>query len=88
MILNKHASEIRAEFGVDAKDHGVHSLRKGAAIYTSSGYAYTPLKLPPIFVQIGQWDLSKISISDLKLRETSVWVGLLLDSQFACRNLM
>ena len=72
MILNKYASEIQAEFGVNVKDLGVHSLRKGAATYTSSGSTCAPLKLLPTFVQVGQWELSKIPTSDMKLRETSM----------------
>ena len=36
-ILKEHASQIMDDFGVDTKNLGVHSLRKGAASYISSG---------------------------------------------------
>lgn len=42
MILNKHTDEIKNDFGIEVKDIGVHSLRKGAATYISSGSTCAP----------------------------------------------
>ena len=41
-ILFKHKIEIKAEFGIEVSDLGVHSLRKGAAGYISSGSTCAP----------------------------------------------
>lgn len=41
-ILEKHKDEIRKEFGVSTDDIGVHSIRKGAASYVSSGSTCAP----------------------------------------------
>ena len=41
-ILNKHQVEIKRDFGVSVEDLGVHSLRKGAATYISSGSTCAP----------------------------------------------
>ena len=41
-ILNTNKDEIKSDFGVDVKDLGLHSLRKGAASYVSSGPTYGP----------------------------------------------
>ena len=38
----KHESEIKNDFGVDISEIGVHSLRKGAASYVSSGSTCSP----------------------------------------------
>ena len=69
MILKKHTSEIQTEFGVDVKDIVMHSLCKDAPSYVSSGSTCTPTlpMLPLTFVQVKQWELSEITISDLKL---------------------
>ena len=44
-ILKKYSSEIKDNFGVDVKDIGVHSLRKGAASYVSLGSTCAPLQV-------------------------------------------
>ena len=41
-ILQKHNKEIERDFGVDIKDVGSHSIRKGAATYVSSGATCSP----------------------------------------------
>ena len=37
IIFKKHTDEIKNDFGIEVNDIGVHSLRKGAATYISSG---------------------------------------------------
>ena len=44
-ILKKYSNEIKDDFGVDVKDIGVHSLRKGAASYVSLGSTCAPLQV-------------------------------------------
>ena len=41
-ILKKYSNEIKGDFGVDVKDIEVHSLRKGASSYISSGSTCAP----------------------------------------------
>ena len=41
-ILDKYKDEIERDFGIDVKDLGVHSFRKGAAGYISSGSTCAP----------------------------------------------
>ena len=41
-LCNKHKDEIMKDFGVDIKDIGVHSIRKGVASYVSSGSTCAP----------------------------------------------
>ena len=41
-ILNKHKHQFENEFGCQIEDIGVHSIRKGAATYVSSGSTCAP----------------------------------------------
>ena len=42
LFLKKHTELFKKEFGVDTKNIGVHSIRKGAATFISSGSTCAP----------------------------------------------
>ena len=41
-IMKKYEVEIKKDFGVDVKNIGVHSIRKGASSYVSGGSTCIP----------------------------------------------
>ena len=63
-ILNKFCEEIRDEFGMEVKDIGVHSLRKGAASFVSSGSTCAP---PQVATNIrAGWTMGQIQDTYLR----------------------
>ena len=64
LILTKYGHEIKSDFGVDVKDLGVHSLRKGAASYVISGSTCGP---PQVSTNIrAGWTMGQIQDTYLR----------------------
>ena len=75
-ILKKNEADLKKNVGVDVRNIGVHSIRKGASSYVSGGSTCAPpLRLRPISELVGQWGECKTHTCGTKPQVTNMSVG-------------